>query len=283
MVINSVPGNVTPMDSVRMIEDWPVEQAATAVVDADGSILGTHGPQDQEFELASVTKLLTAYAVLIAVEEGAVEWDQPAGPPGSTVRHLIAHTSGLAFNEHKVMAPPGQRRLYSNAGFEVLATTVEEASGIPFPTYLADAVLKPLDMTSSRLVASAGSGAVSTCADLSRFAAELQAPQLVAKETMAEATSVVFPGLTGVLPGLGHQRPNDWGLGFELRDHKSPHWTGSRNSPETFGHFGQAGTYLWVDPAARVACVVLTDRIFGEWAKKAWPTYADAVLEELGR
>lgn len=90
-----------------MIEDWPVERAAAAVVGADGRVLGAHGQQDHVFELASVTKLLTAYAALIAVEEGAVEWDQPAGPPGSTLRHLVSHASGLAFNEHKVMAPPG--------------------------------------------------------------------------------------------------------------------------------------------------------------------------------
>ncbi|HEX9337887.1 MAG TPA: serine hydrolase, partial [Pseudonocardiaceae bacterium] len=158
-----------------------------------------------------------------------------------------------------------------------------EATGIPFPDYLADAVLRPLGMTSSRLAGSAGSGAVSTAADLVLFAAELLAPKLVAPQTLAAATTVVFPGLTGVLPGLGHQRPNDWGLGFELRDHKSPHWTGSRNSPATFGHFGQAGTFLWVDPVPHVACVVLTDRIFGEWAKRAWPAYADAVLSELDR
>jgi CubicO group peptidase (beta-lactamase class C family) len=277
------PGTVVGMDSVRVIDDWPVERAATAVVAADGTVLGAHGPQDVAFELASVTKLLTSYAVLIAVEEGAVEWDQPAGPPGSTVRHLIAHTSGLAFNEHRPMAPPGERRLYSNAGFEVLADTVEAASGIPFADYLSDAVLRPLGMTSSRLAGSAAAGGVSTCADLVRFAAELQAPKLVAAETMAAATTVVFPGLTGVLPGLGHQRPNDWGLGFELRDHKSPHWTGSRNSPATFGHFGQSGTFLWIDPVPGVACVTLTDRVFGDWAKTAWPAYADAVLSELDR
>jgi CubicO group peptidase (beta-lactamase class C family) len=270
------------MDSVRVVGDWPVEHAVTAVVAAGGEVLGAYGPQDREFGLASVTKLLTAYATLVAVEEGAVEWDQPAGPPGSTVRHLIAHTSGLAFNEHKVVAPPGDRRLYSNAGFEVLASTVASASGIPFSEYLDEAVLLPLGMAATSLIGSAASGCVSTCADLVRFAAELQAPKLIASATLALATSVAFPGLTGVLPGLGHQRPNDWGLGFELRDHKSPHWTGLNNSPGTFGHFGQSGTFLWVDPVAGVACVVLTDRIFGEWAKRVWPAYSDVVLAELG-
>lgn len=263
-----------------MIDDWPVERAATAVGTADG-VLGQHGPQDEVFGLASVTKLLTAYATLVAVEEGAIEWDQPAGPPGSTVRHLIAHASGLAFNEHKVVAPPGERRLYSNAGFEQLADTVTAACGIEFADYLADAVLRPLGMAATRLVDSPAWGAESTCTDLARFAAELQAPKLVAAQTLAQATTVAFPGLNGVLPGLGHQRPNDWGLGFELRDHKSPHWTGAANSPATFGHFGRSGTFLWVDPVAGVACVALTDRDFGEWSKQVWPTYADAVLAEV--
>jgi CubicO group peptidase (beta-lactamase class C family) len=269
------------MDSVRLIENWPVGRAATAVVDPAGTVLGAHGPQVESFALASVTKLLTAYATLIAVEEGALEWDQPAGPSGSTVRHLISHASGLAFDQPKVLAPPGERRMYSNAGFEVLADTVRDACGMPFALYLRDAVLQPLGMIATRLDGSPAAGAESTCADLALFAAELQAPKLVDPATLAEATSVVFPGRNGVLPGIGYQRPNDWGLGFELRDHKSPHWTGEHNSPATFGHFGRAGTFLWVDPVAGVACVALTDRTFGDWAKQAWPVFSDAVLAEV--
>ncbi|MPZ80158.1 MAG: serine hydrolase [Actinophytocola sp.] len=269
------------MESVRAVAGWPVDNAAAAVVAADGSVLASQGPMSRELTLASVTKLLTAYATLIAVEEGAVEWDQPAGPSGATVRHLIAHTSGLAFDEHKVVAAPGNRRLYSNPGFEVLADTVHEASGIPFAEYLTEAVLGPLGMTSSRLAGTAAAGAVSTCDDLVLFAAELQAPTLLSPATLAEATTVAFPGLAGVLPGFGYQKENDWGLGFELRDHKSPHWTGKNSSPRTFGHFGQSGTFLWVDPEARVSCVVLTDRTFGQWAVDAWPELADAVLAEL--
>ena len=79
------------------------------------------------------------------------------------------------------------------------------------------------------------------------------------------------------------QRPNDWGLGFEIRDGKSPHWTGSANSARTFGHFGQSGTFLWVDPDAGVALVVLTDRRFGEWAHSVMPALSDEVLREFRR
>jgi CubicO group peptidase (beta-lactamase class C family) len=103
----------------------------------------------------------------------------------------------------------------------------------------------------------------------------------VAPETLAEATSVQFPGLDGVLPGFGRQAPNDWGLGFELRDAKSPHWTGTRNSPRTLGHFGRSGTFLWVDPDADLALGCLTDRAFGEWAADAWPRLSDAALAEV--
>lgn len=269
------------MRSVRMAAEWPVDNAAVAVVAADGRVLGSHGDQGREYRLASVTKLLSAYAVLLAVEEGAVEWDEPAGPEGATVRHLIAHASGLAFDSDATQARPGTRRVYSNTGFAVLADHVHAATGIPFADYLAEGVFAPLGMASTRLVGHAGAGAVSTCADLVRFAAELQAPALLSPQTLAEATSVAFPGLDGVLPGYGMQRPNDWGLGFEVRGHKSPHWTGTGSSPRTFGHFGQSGTFLWVDPGAGAACVALADRDFGEWSAAAWTPFTDAILAEL--
>ncbi|MER0241545.1 serine hydrolase domain-containing protein [Streptomyces sp. HSW2009] len=269
------------MESLRMIENWPVPSAAAAVVRSDGTLAGSHGPTRDRFPLASVTKPLVALAALVAVEEGAIDLDEPAGPAGATVRHLLAHASGLAFDEHRTMAGPGERRIYSNAGFEVLGEHIAAATDIPFPEYVRQAVFEPLGMADSELAGSPAKDAVSTVADLAAFAAELQRPRLVAPQTLAEASSVVFPGLAGVLPGYGNQRPNDWGLGFEIRDGKSPHWTGAASSPGTFGHFGQSGTFLWVDPAAGAACVALTDRAFGPWAIEVWPLLTDAVLKEL--
>jgi CubicO group peptidase (beta-lactamase class C family) len=268
-------------DVLTRIESWPVDNAAAAVVAADGTILAVHGDTARPYRLASVTKPLAAYGALVAVEEGVFELDDPAGPAGSTVRHLLAHTSGLDFSEDKVRAEPGTRRIYSNRGFEVLAQTLEARAEIPFSTYIHEAVFAPLGMSSTRLTGSAGAGAESTAADLVRFAAELQRPALLAPQTLGLATTVAFPGLDGVLPGYGVQRPNDWGLGFELRDGKSPHWTSGANSPDTFGHFGQSGTFLWVDPQARAACVALADRDFGPWAIEAWPPLSDAVLAAL--
>jgi CubicO group peptidase (beta-lactamase class C family) len=150
---------------------------------------------------------------------------------------------------------------------------------MPFADYLQRGVCGPLGM-GAELRGSAASRMHGTLEDLLVFAQELLSPTLVASETLAEATSVQFPGLGGVLPGFGRWDPNDWGLGFELKDAKSPHWTGARNSPGTFGHFGGAGTFLWVDPDRRLACALLTDREFGDWALDAWPRLSDDVLAE---
>jgi CubicO group peptidase (beta-lactamase class C family) len=271
--------------AVRAIDGWPVPTAAAAVIGPDG-VLAAHGPTNRVFRLASVTKLLAALAVLVAVEEGAVELDEPAGPPRSTLRHLLAHASGLIFDgapaPRRAPTLPGSTRIYSNAGFEVLGEHLVGATGIPFGEYLAQAVCQPLGMRHTALAGSPAHAATGTVDDLAGFARELLAPAVLHPSTLAEATRVQFPGLAGVLPGFGRQRPCDWGLGFELRDGKAPHWTGQRNSPATFGHFGRAGTFLWVDPVARLATVALTDRDFGDWAAAAWPVFSDGVLAAAG-
>jgi len=266
------------------IADWPVKSAAAAVI-APSGVLAQYGDASQRFALASVTKPLAARAAQIAIEEGVVELDTEAGPPGATVRHLLAHAAGYSMHSPELMAKPGQRRVYSNYGFQVLAETIEQATNIEFGKYLAEAVFEPLGMTDSALAGgaeAAGFGATSTVADLTAFAGDLLRPASVSPQLHAEAIEVQFPGLTGVLPGFGVQRPNDWGLGFEIRDAKSPHWTGSSNSGRSYGHFGQSGTFLWVDPDADLALVVLTDRNFGEWAYPRWPALSDEVLREFG-
>jgi CubicO group peptidase (beta-lactamase class C family) len=268
------------MPALDALGDWPVPAAAAAVVGPSG-VLASRGDTERQFALASVTKPLVARAAQVAIEEGAVDLETAAGPPGSTVRHLLAHASGLAMHSEQTLAKPGTRRMYSNYGFAVLAETVQRASGIEFGRYLTEAVFDPLGMSATRLdggAQAAGFGATSTVADLAAFAGDLLCPATVSAQMHAEATTVQFPGLDGVLPGYGMQRPNDWGLGFEIRDAKSPHWTGAQNSPRSYGHFGQSGTFIWADPQAELALVVLTDRDFGEWALPVWPALSDRVL-----
>ena len=270
------------MGALQLAASWPVSRVAVGYTTGGGH-RATHGEVDGLFELASVTKLLTTMAVLVAVEEGTVELDEPAGGlAGVTVRHLLAHTSGLPFEGEVPVSRPGARRVYSNTGIERVAQHLEARSDVPFATYLQEAVLEPLGMAATALVGSPAAEARSSLADLLALGAELLRPTLLAPETIAEATAVQFPGISGIVPGIGRMDPCDWGLGFELRDAKVPHWTGSSCSPATFGHFGGAGTFLWVDPVAGVAGVGLTDRGFDQWALDLWPPLADAILAEVG-
>ena len=270
------------MSALDLIDGWDAPDACAAVLGAGaGDVLDVRGDTVLRSGWASVTKVVTALAVLVAVEEEAVDLDEAAGPPGSTVRHLLAHASGLDFEEDRVHSPPGRRRIYSNRGFEVLGALVGERAGMPFATYLDEAVLSPLGMAGSRMEGTAAAGVVGPLDDLVRLTRELLAPTVVSRSTLRAATTVVFPGLAGVLPGFGRQDPLDWGLGFEVRGSKSPHWTGGANSPATFGHFGQSGSFLWVDPEAGLACAVLSGRDFGPWSKEAWPALSDAVLLEF--
>ena len=268
------------MEALHQIDDWDVPFAAAGVTRAAAEI-ASHGDTAHAVRLASVSKPVTALAVLIAAEEGVLDLDEAAGPPGSTVRHLLAHTSGLPFDGPTPIAEPGRRRIYSNEGFEVLGEHLTTRAEMPFAEYVRAAVVEPLGLSLDP-EGHPGSGMHASLADVLALGRELLMPRLVAAETHTEMVSVQFPGLDGVLPDYGRFSPLDWGLGVELKGSKTPHWSGSRTSPATFGHFGGSGTFLWVDPERELACAALTTREFGDWAKEAWPRLSDAVLEELG-
>ena len=278
-----------PFSALAAVDEWPAT-AAVAVVDLgrgrDHQLLGITGPVDRPFPWASVTKLATALAVLIAVEERTLAIDEPAGPSGSTIRHLLAHASGLGPDPGPAISRPGARRIYSNPGYLLLGEIVAARSGMSFAEYLRAGVLDPLGMTSTVLDPTAegapsAAGLVGPLSDLVRLGLELAAPTLVSPATHQVATSVAFPGLTGVLPGFGRFDPCDWGLGAEIRGTKHPHWTGIDNSPSTYGHYGRTGSFLWIDPVAGVLCAELSDRTFGEWATRSWPQLCDEVLREV--
>ena len=84
-----------------------------------------------------------------------------------------------------------------------------------------------------------------------------------------------------MLPGYGRFDPCDWGLGFELKDAKEPHWTGARNSPSTFGHFGRSGSFVVGGPRCRArllrCCVTATS---APGPTRPGPSSSDAVIEQ---
>ena len=280
MLRRSMRWLVSPrVQALRQIDDWPVSFAAAGVMLPDGDVV-THGDVRRAVRLASVSKPVAALACMVAAEEGVVDLDGPAGPPGSTLRHLLAHASGLPFEGSYPIAPPGRRRIYSNDGFRALAEHLEAQAEMPFAEYVRAAVCKPLGLGLDPS-GDPGSGMHASLEDVLALARELLTPTLLAPETLGEMTSVQFAGLSGVLPDHGRFDPLDWGLGVQLNT-RPPSWMGARASTRAFGHFGGSGTFVWVDAEPRVALAVLTDREFDEWAKSAWPAFADAVRDELG-
>lgn len=267
------------MDALALADGWEAPFVAVGVTEPGGTI-ASRGDSSCAVRLASVSKPVTALACLVAAAEGVLDLDEPAGPPGSTVRHLLAHASGLPFEGSTPIAETGRRRVYSNEGFAVLGAHLAARAEMPFAAYVREAVCVPLGLGLDP-DGHPGAGMHASLDDVLALGREFLRPTLVASETHAEMTRVQFPGLDGVLPDFGRFSPLDWGLGVELRGAKEPHWSGTRTSARTFGHFGGSGTFLWVDPERDVACAALTTRAFGEWAKVAWPVFSDAVLAEL--
>lgn len=267
-------------DILASIDHWEADNVGAAVFDG-GGVLAAHGERSRATDVASVTKLVTAWAALVAVEEGSVSLEDEVGPAGSTLRHLLTHASGLPFEGREPIAAAGTRRIYSNSGYELIAAHLEARTDIALSDYATEAVLKPLGMGSTTFEGGPASGMRSCVDDLVRLGMELLSPHLIHESTWNSATRPVLPDLSGVVPGWGQQNPCPWGLGPEITGSKSPHWTGTTAAPETFGHFGAAGSFLWVDPGSGVGCAVVTDRPFGDWAVEVWPGFNDAIRARL--
>ncbi len=270
----------TELAAFELIAAWPVERVAVGAIDRAGNAY-LHGDRGT-FRVASVSKPMTAWATLVAVEDGSVSLDDEVGAPDCTLRHLLAHAGGYGFDTRDAIVSPGRKRIYSNTGYELAAEHVAERVDMDFADYIAEALFQPLGMATADLIGSAAKDVHCSISDLAAFASELREPTLLAPETAREATTNQFGELEGVVPGIGRFTPCNWGLGPEIRGHKWPHWTGSRNSSSTFGHFGGSGTFVWVDPLAHVAAFALTNREFDEWAMEHWPRFSDAILDELG-
>lgn len=141
----------------------------------------TPNTENITFPIASISKLLTATAILQLEEKGKLKLRAPVGEylpgfpyPGVTIRHLLSHTSGLPpynafFDQEKKENPkrvftnndflpgiisnkkpliyePGEKGNYDNINFLVLALVVEKLSGIPYKDYIGKFILAPAGM-----------------------------------------------------------------------------------------------------------------------------------------
>lgn len=249
-----------------------------ALMSHDKRLVST-GDIQRVYALASVTKLCTAWAVLVAVERGLIELDDPVEPAGASIRHLLAHASGLPFDARTPQCAPGKRRIYSNTGYEILGEIIEEASGTPIGRWIEEVVFEPLGMASAEVPGTPAASGMASAEDLLVLGCEMLHPRLISSELADEVRTAQFPKLAGVVPGYGRHTPCPWGLGPEIRGEKTPHWTAPNAPSSTFGHFGVTGSFLWVDPVHELIGVFLGEREFGQWHKDNWSALNGELLE----
>jgi CubicO group peptidase (beta-lactamase class C family) len=280
------------------------------------------------FAVASITKVATATALLRQIDEGKAALDTPVrailpewqvrGADRILVRHLLSHTSGLpedlprgtlnyedrnsldtivdAFMRLEPLHAPGEKLLYSNAGYGIIGRMVERLSGKGYRETIWRGVLGSLWMNDTWLgtppaAKAAGvatvegtdrpgsdldpfngeywrglghpwGGMFSTASDLAALAQvylDNGRPLLEAGTALSAARNWTN-GLEGGYASWTAFPNGDWGLGWEVKGARGRHWTGTRTSHATFCHNGAAGTMLWADPMLDLVCVLLTNR-----------------------
>ncbi|WIK64466.1 serine hydrolase domain-containing protein [Gleimia hominis] len=239
------------------------------------------GDETKVFDYMSVTKVFAAIGVLVAVERGHLELGTPVEVAGETVtiKHLLAHASGVAFDKNERQAEPETRRIYSNFGFERMANAVEEHVGTAFNDWLETEVLEPLGMVETSITGSCAYSGTGSLRDLMALANELLEPTLISTDLHDQMLTETYPGIRGITPGYGSYRDNAWGLGVEIKKDKQRTWFPPQASENAFGHFGQSGSFIWVDPARGAAGAFLGDEPFGKWHQQHWQQLGDYLLQ----
>lgn len=259
---------------------------ASASLPQSCHLLGTWGDQDKVYPWMSVTKLVTSRTILGAVENGVLDLDQPLShlsgvsePRPVSVADLLAHRSGLDYEKREFTRATHSRRVYSNSGYEILGELLSQRSGVSFTTWVAEMVFSPLGIK-RKMRGSPAWGMHGSLRELLAFAFEAACPRFLSRELFAAWSRSDGMVLPGVVPGYGFHRDNAWGLGCEIRATKDPHWTLPDSSPDTYGHFGQSGSFLWIDPAAHLGAVFLGQEPFGGLHKRLW-VQLNRVLREV--
>lgn len=248
-------------------------------------LLGTWGDQDKVYPWMSVTKLVTSRTILGAVENGVLDLEQSleqlpgvSEPRPVSVADLLAHRAGLDHEKREFTRDPHSRRVYSNSGYEILGDLLSERSGVPFATWVVEMVFSPLGIK-RELRGSPAWGMHGSLRELLAFAFEAACPRFLSPKLFSAWSGSDGMQLPGVVPGYGFYRDNAWGLGCEVRAAKDPHWTLPGSSAQTYGHFGQSGSFLWIDPASRLGAVFLGQEAFGALHKQLWPKLNCALRE----
>ena len=273
------------------------------------------------FDLASLTKVVaTAPSVMLLVQKGRLKLDDPvskylpafgqSGKKKVTLRQLLIHYSGLPADlrqtrrrritsknalsriyQTRLVAPPGQRFIYSDLGFVVLGKIVEKVTGQSLSRFAQENIFSPLGMAStgflprpegipniapterlkeggmlrgqvhdplaSKLGGVAGdAGLFSTAKDLARFC------QMLLQQGSLNGVEVFRPDIVAQMTSSQSPdgKPDIRGFGWDIQSTYSS-VKGSFFSPASYGHTGYTGTSLWIDPETQTFLIILTNRV----------------------
>jgi CubicO group peptidase (beta-lactamase class C family) len=270
------------------------------------------------FALASLTKPLVGAACMVALEEGLLDLDAGVRDGFSLrhlLSHCAGLPEAGERWEEPPEYPPGTQRWYSNAGYVQAARLLEGAAGMSCGDYLHEAVLGPLGMDASLGLAGADaartarvwqpgrygdgelfnserfrrdgppqSGAFASARAYGAFLSCLLARgaagagALLAPETVDELLAPQFGPLPGGVGGVGEWPDLCWGLGFDVRGQREPHWAGPAPSARAASHFGASGTLAWLDPEQGLGLVALANRgSYSGWWREPWAALGAAV------
>ncbi len=183
VVVSRMRAERIPAVQVAVLKNGRIESRAYGYADLEHCVVAD---TNSIFGLGSVSKQLTAYATLRAVQAEKIRLDDTITKylpetaqvwSGITIRHLLTHTSGIrdyagddpmhpqiridsraeyaADSLLKILAvaplnfPPGSEYAYSNTGYKILSIILERAMGKPFPEVMRSLVFQPLSMNST--------------------------------------------------------------------------------------------------------------------------------------
>ena len=256
------------------MEGWP-GAASVSLFRLNGGLvvpIAHAGDRSAVRAWASVSKMAVSLSFGIEVDWGMHALNEPMGPPGATLANLLSHSSGLGLEESDPVVGVGIKRIYSNIGIDLAVTSIVEDN--PPALWLEDRLFSPMGMSSTRLVGRPCSGLQGSLNDLERLALAWLRPDIVSLETQKRFITPYLAELDGIVPGFGKFSPCPWGLGPEIHGTKQ-HWMGSELPAQSFGHFGQSGAMMLLDPVNRIGLVALSDVAFGPWAVSLWPQWTN--------
>ena len=270
------------------------DQMPTLCVIDSNSDEHVYGNTQDVYELASVTKIITALTMSELVESGFIDFhDKVENVPymkgDIELIDLLSHTSGLALNGELDQVKPRSKRVYSNLGFETIDIFIKnklynEHNYSCVKDIFNDGfsqILKEDSKNNIEYYGSSAWGAKANIYALISLARQMRKPTFLSEKMHARMQEIYLPELRGVVPGWGNYNHCSFGIGYEIKNDKTKHWMGSIASPKTFGHYGHAGVFIMHDPTINVSIIALGHKQFDKWAVELWPGYVDEILSSF--